>query len=44
MLEPVVNQIDVDPFDLGVKRASIDNKEITWLPAEKIWRGNFHRF
>ena len=44
-LEPVVNQIDGDPFDLGVKRASIDNKEITWLPAvENMGEGIFIGF
>jgi hypothetical protein len=43
-LEPVVSQIDGDPLDLGVKRAKIDVKEETWLPAVenlgdafKIW-------
>ena len=44
-LEPVVNQINGDPLDLGVRRASIDNKEITWLPAvENLGEGIFIGF
>jgi len=35
-LEPVVSQIDGDPLDLGVKRAKIDVKEETWLPAADL--------
>jgi hypothetical protein len=44
-LEPVVNQIDGDPLDLGVKRAAIDVKEPTWLPAvENMGEGLFIQF
>lgn len=44
-LEPVVSQIDGDPLDLGVKRASIDVKEPTWLPAvENLGEGIFLGF
>lgn len=44
-LEPVVNQIDGDPLDLGVKRAAIDIKEPTWLPAvENMGEGFFLSF
>ena len=43
--EPVVSQINGDPLDLGVKRAAIDNKEITWLPAvENMGEGIFIGF
>ena len=41
-LEPVVSQIDGDPLDLGVKRAKIDIKDPTWLPAvENLGEGLF---
>jgi hypothetical protein len=44
-LEPVVSQIDGDPLDLGVKRAQIDVKEATWLPAvENLGEGIFLSF
>jgi hypothetical protein len=44
-LEPVVSQIDGDPLDLGVKRAQIDVKEATWLPAvENLGEGIFLGF
>jgi hypothetical protein len=44
-LEPVVSQIDGDPLDLGVKRAKIDVKEETWLPAvENLGEGIFLGF
>lgn len=44
-LEPVVSQIDGDPLDLGVKRAQIDVKEATWLPAvENLGEGVFLSF
>jgi hypothetical protein len=44
-LEPVVSQIDGDPLDLGVKRAKIDVKEETWLPAvENLGEGIFLSF
>jgi len=44
-LEPVVSQIDGDPLDLGVKRAAIDVKEPTWLPAvENLGEGLFLQF
>lgn len=44
-LEPVVSQIDGDPLDLGVKRAAIDVKEATWLPAvENLGEGIFLGF
>lgn len=44
-LEPVVSQIDGDPLDLGVKRAKIDVKEETWLPAvENLGEGIFIGF
>jgi hypothetical protein len=44
-LEPVVSQIDGDPLDLGVKRAAIDVKEPTWLPAvENLGEGLFIQF
>ena len=38
-------QIDGDPLDLGVKRAKIDVKEETWLPAvENLGEGIFIGF
>ncbi|MCP9808692.1 DUF1998 domain-containing protein [Cyanobium sp. HWJ4-Hawea] len=44
-LEAVVSQIDGDPLDLGVKRAAIDVKELTWLPAiENLGEGIFLQF